>query len=99
MNALHALRFHYNHLLLQIGIKGLQTVKPQIQTEVQSFSHANGNKESFDNSGGINIEARMAAPRDNFDEDADAADWVVDNLKFSIKKPVNFCFSLFTNIS
>ena len=68
-------------------MEGLQTLKPQVQRGIlQDVSPANGFKESFETLGGINLEVRMVISEDNFDNEM--VNWVVENLKFSVKQPV-----------
>ncbi|XP_010545568.1 PREDICTED: uncharacterized protein LOC104817894 [Tarenaya hassleriana] len=72
-----------------VGVEGLQTLKPQVQ-KLASTSNgflANG----YDNgqkSGGINIEAHIAASVDDDSVHDDALNWVAESLKFSVRQPV-----------
>lgn len=86
---------------LQIDIEGLQTLKPQYQGEILIAGvNSNGIKENFQMNEGINLEVRMVISED--DVDSEMAKWMVENLKFSVKKPVNilnhisFCFPCFS---
>lgn len=66
---------------------GLQTLKPQVQKDLQpGVLPANGIKESAGSSGGINVEVRMVISEDNAENEMDK--WMVENLKFSVKEPV-----------
>ncbi|XWS27897.1 hypothetical protein CRYUN_Cryun25bG0019500 [Craigia yunnanensis] len=73
--------------LVTVSVEGLQTLKPQAQRGIlQDVSPANGFKESFETLGGINLEVRMVISEDNFDNEM--VNWVVENLKFSVKQPI-----------
>lgn len=68
-------------------MEGLQTLKPQAQRGIlQDVSPTNGFKESFEAMGGINLEVRMVMSEDNVENEM--VNWVVENLKFSVKQPV-----------
>ncbi|KAI3410626.1 Chorein_N domain-containing protein [Psidium guajava] len=73
--------------LVIIDIEGLQTLKPQYQGEILVAGvHSNGIKETFQMNEGINLEVRMVISED--DVDSEMAKWMVENLRFSIKKPI-----------
>lgn len=46
---------------------------------------ANGIKETVE-TGGINVEARIVISEDNVDDEM--VNWIVENVKFSVKEPV-----------
>eukprot|EP00258_Populus_trichocarpa_P028792 XP_024444811.1 uncharacterized protein LOC18095895 isoform X1 [Populus trichocarpa] len=70
--------------LVTVGVEGLQTLKPQGQKGIST--PANGIKEVVETSGGINLEVRMVASEENIDDEM--AKWAVENLKFSVKQPI-----------
>ncbi|XP_022753173.1 uncharacterized protein LOC111301632 isoform X2 [Durio zibethinus] len=73
--------------LVTVSVEGLQTLKPQAHRCIlQDVSPANGFKESFETLGGVNLEVRMVISEDNFDNEM--VNWVVENLKFSVKQPI-----------
>lgn len=72
---------------LQVGVQGLQILKPISQKDVpSSMLTANGVKEFTDAVGGISLEVDLILCEDNVDDEM--ANWEVQNLKFSIKQPV-----------
>jgi len=74
---------------LQVDIEGLQILKPQYHGEMLIAGvHSNGIKETFQMNEGINLEVRMVISED--DVDSETAKWMVENLKFSVKKPVKY---------
>ncbi|XP_052301594.1 uncharacterized protein LOC7470926 isoform X3 [Populus trichocarpa] len=70
--------------LVTVGVEGLQTLKPQGQKGVSM--PANGIKEVVETSGGVNLEVCMVALEENIDDEM--ANWAVENLKFSVKQPI-----------
>ncbi|KAH9803349.1 Chorein N domain-containing protein [Citrus sinensis] len=73
--------------LVTVSVDGLQTLKPQVQKDLQpGVLPANGIKESAGSSGGINVEIRMVISEDNAENEMDK--WMVENLKFSVKEPI-----------
>ncbi|XVE80292.1 hypothetical protein DITRI_Ditri14bG0128300 [Diplodiscus trichospermus] len=73
--------------LVTVSVEGLQTLKPQAQRGIlQDVSPTNGFKDSFETVGGINLEVRMVISEDNCDNEM--VNWVVENLKFSVKQPI-----------
>ncbi|KAK9209565.1 hypothetical protein WN944_001932 [Citrus x changshan-huyou] len=73
--------------LVTVSVDGLQTLKPQVQKDLQpGVLPANGIKESAGSSGGINVEVRMVISEDNAENEMDK--WMVENLKFSVKEPI-----------
>jgi len=72
---------------LQVGVQGLQILKPHLQKGIpSSMLIANGGKESTDAVGGIGVEVRLILGAENVDDEL--ANWEVENLKFSVKQPV-----------
>jgi hypothetical protein len=72
---------------LQVGVEGLQTLKPQGLKGIHpSVLPANGIKETAETFGGINLELRLVIAEDSMDDEL--AKWGVENLKFSVKQPV-----------
>ncbi|KAJ6980134.1 hypothetical protein NC653_028073 [Populus alba x Populus x berolinensis] len=70
--------------LVTVGVEGLQTLKPQGQKGVSM--PANGIKEVVETSGGVNLEVCMVASEENIDDEM--ANWAMENLKFSVKQPI-----------
>ncbi|KAG5235642.1 UHRF1-binding protein [Salix suchowensis] len=70
--------------LVTVGVEGLQTLKPQGQKGVSML--ANGMKEVVETSEGINLEVSIVASEENIDDEM--ANWAVENLKFSVKQPI-----------
>lgn len=65
----------------------MQILKPHTQNCNPSKKLiANGVKDVIDTVGGIGVEVRMILSED--DADDEMANWVVENLKFSVKQPV-----------
>lgn len=72
---------------IQVGVDGLQTLKPHAQKSIHSaVLPVNGFKETVETSGGINLEARIVASEDTVDDET--VKWIVENVKFSVKEPV-----------
>lgn len=73
---------------MQVGVEGLQTLKPQVETNihtVDSPESANGESD-MKKAEGVNVEARMVVSEDGL---IDATgNWTVENLKFSVEQPV-----------
>ncbi|KAL3576783.1 hypothetical protein D5086_022066, partial [Populus alba] len=70
--------------LVTVGVEGLQTLKPQGKKGVSM--PANGIKEVVETSGGVNLEVCMVASEENIDDEM--ANWAMENLKFSVKQPI-----------
>lgn len=70
-------------------MEGLQTLKPQARkgTNLQPVLPANGVKGSLEMTGGINVEAHIVTSADDANEDM--VNWVVENVKLSVKQPVS----------
>lgn len=67
-------------------------MKPHAQKEILlPTSYTNGIKETAQISDGVDVEARMVISEEN--GRGEMAEWMVENLKFSVKKPVNIYFS------
>ncbi|XP_031379803.1 uncharacterized protein LOC116194995 isoform X1 [Punica granatum] len=70
-----------------VSIEGLQAVKPHAQKEILlRASQTNGIKETVQTSGGVDVEARMVISDEN--GQGEMGEWMVENLKFSVKKPI-----------
>ncbi|XP_010240956.1 PREDICTED: uncharacterized protein LOC104585692 isoform X2 [Nelumbo nucifera] len=65
---------------ITVGVEGLQALKPHA-----SFS-SRGAKGTGGYSGGVNLEVRIVVSEDV--EESEMAKWVVENLKFSVKQPI-----------
>ncbi|XP_057414931.1 uncharacterized protein LOC130709560 isoform X2 [Lotus japonicus] len=73
--------------LVTVGVQGLQIMKPHTQKDTPSaMPIANGVKEFTDTVGGIGLEARLILCEENFDDEM--TNWEVENLKFSVKQPI-----------
>ncbi|CAK9321873.1 unnamed protein product [Citrullus colocynthis] len=73
--------------LVIISVEGLQTLKPQVQKNTHhNVPLLNGVNETVEPLGGINLEARMVVSED--DVDVEMANWIMENLKFSVKHPI-----------
>ncbi|XP_048235753.1 uncharacterized protein LOC8280713 isoform X2 [Ricinus communis] len=77
-------RHKYPVDLVTVGVEGLQILKPLGQNGI-SLSE-NEMKEVVETSGGINLEARLVMSEESVDDEM--ATWVVENLKFSVKHPI-----------
>lgn len=74
-------------LNMQVGVQGLQILKPHTQKKVpSSMVIANGVKELNDTIGGIGLEVRLILCEENVDDET--TNWEVENLKFSVGQPV-----------
>jgi len=72
---------------LQVGVQGLQILKPHLQKDFpSSVLIANGGKEFTNGVGGIGVEVRLILGGENVEDEM--ANWEVENLKFSVKQPV-----------
>ena len=72
---------------LQVGIEGLQILKPNAAKGIlQSGFPVEGVKEPFETSGGINCEVRILVPEEDAHDVIEK--WMVENFKFSVKQPV-----------
>ncbi|KAK8706084.1 hypothetical protein V6N13_049661 [Hibiscus sabdariffa] len=73
--------------LVTVSVEGLEAFKPQARKSIlQNASSANGFNESFEILGGINLEVHLLICEDNVENEM--IDWVVENLKFSVKQPI-----------
>ena len=75
-------------MFIQVGVEGLQTLKPQQhKKELQT----NGHKETIESHhGGVNLESHIVLSEDNNNDDGinGVIKWIVESLKFSVKHPV-----------
>ncbi|KAF8391482.1 hypothetical protein HHK36_023787 [Tetracentron sinense] len=70
-----------------VGVEGLRALKPQVRKDILlSGVSLKGFKGTVENYGGINLEVRMVISEDK--ENVEMAKWVVENLKFSVKEPI-----------
>ncbi|KAF8414078.1 hypothetical protein HHK36_002077 [Tetracentron sinense] len=70
-----------------IGVEGLQALKPQVRKDIpQAGVSLKGIKGTVENSGGVNLDIRMVISEDT--DNVDMAKWVLENLKFSVKQPI-----------
>ncbi|XP_077243494.1 amino-terminal region of chorein [Tasmannia lanceolata] len=70
--------------LLTVSVEGLQALKPHARNDILPSSvSSNG---ALGNCGGVNLEVRMVICEDN--EEFEMAKWVVENLRFSVKQPI-----------
>ena len=73
---------------IQVGVDGLQTLKPHAQKSIHTADlSSNGFKETAETSGGVNLEARIVTSENNVDDET--VKWIVENVKFSVKEPVS----------
>ncbi|XP_061341796.1 uncharacterized protein LOC133288116 isoform X1 [Gastrolobium bilobum] len=73
--------------LVTVGVQGLRILKPHTQKDIpSSILIANGVKEFTDTVGGIGLEVRLILCEDNVAEET--TNWEVENLKFSVKQPI-----------
>lgn len=78
---------HTFYEFVQLGVEGLQTMKPHAQKGINSaISPANGIRETSETFGGINLEVQVVISEDNVDEEM--VKWIVENVKLSVKQPV-----------
>ncbi|PNY03691.1 hypothetical protein L195_g000098 [Trifolium pratense] len=78
---------HHPVELVTVGVQGLQILKPHIQKNIpSSVVIGNGVKEFIDTVGGVGLEVRLILSEENVDDET--ANWEVENLKFSVKQPV-----------
>ncbi|KAF3779944.1 UHRF1-binding protein 1-like [Nymphaea thermarum] len=83
-----ALAKKYPLELVTVSVDGLQAIKPQVRSQT---SQANGDTSkhvsaSSRNGGGISLEAHLVLAED--EETMDMTNWVVENLKFAVKEPI-----------
>ncbi|KAG4971903.1 hypothetical protein JHK82_037572 [Glycine max] len=73
--------------LITVGIQGLQILKPHLQKDIPSSTPiANGGKGFTNTVGGIGVEVRLILGGENVDDEM--VNWEVENLKFSVKQPI-----------
>lgn len=79
---------------LQVGVEGLQALKPHCKNAVFKQERARGCQVNTDGKTigntdsveGVDIEVCLVLPED---ESAEAGRWIVENIKFSVKQPVS----------
>ncbi|KAF7822861.1 UHRF1-binding protein 1-like [Senna tora] len=73
--------------VVTVGVEGLQILKPHTRKGNPSMELTkNGVKEFIDTVGGIGLEVRMLLCENDVDDEM--ANWLVENLKFSVKQPI-----------
>ncbi|KAJ4976805.1 hypothetical protein NE237_001911 [Protea cynaroides] len=73
--------------LVTVGVEGLQALKPQARKEtLNTGASSGGTNRTVGNSGGVDLEVRMVVSEDS--ENIEMAQWMVENLKFSVKQPI-----------
>ncbi|CAH2080631.1 unnamed protein product [Thlaspi arvense] len=73
--------------LVTVSVGGLQILKPQLQKcTFQDGLPLQMPKGAIDVYGGVNVEVCIVISKDDFDEEM--VKWVVENLKFSVKQPI-----------
>jgi hypothetical protein len=83
-------------LNMQVGVQGLQILKPRIQKNIpSSVVIGNGVKEFTDTVGGVGLEVRLILCEENVDDET--TNWEVENLKFSVPQPVMRIIDLITS--
>ncbi|KAF2314237.1 hypothetical protein GH714_024382 [Hevea brasiliensis] len=69
--------------LVTVGVEGLQILKPLGQ---KGISVSENGVKQVETSGGINLEVHMVMSGENIDDEMPT--WVLENLKFSVKQPI-----------
>ncbi|KAL7103507.1 hypothetical protein ACP275_08G183600 [Erythranthe tilingii] len=74
--------------LITVGMEGLQILKPTARAENGLLQNGSleTKKQIVDKSGGINVAVDIVTSEEDFDDST--AKWVVENLKFSVDKPI-----------
>ncbi|KAL9257867.1 Bridge-like lipid transfer protein family member 3B-like protein [Drosera capensis] len=76
---------HYPVDSVVIGIEGLETLKPQVQTESSEAEfHVNGIEQKV--TGGVNLEVCMAISEHDSHDEIDK--WMMENMKLSVQRPI-----------
>lgn len=71
-------------------MEGLQILKPRSPHSIRQDSPEGPFKETAERFGGMNIEVDVVNCEDDIDDGM--GKWIVENLKFSVKQPVQrFC--------
>lgn len=71
---------------MQVGVEGLQILKPLARKGILENGIAEKGDEQIVETCGVNAEADIVISQDDVDDGG--AQWVVNNLKFSVKQPV-----------
>lgn len=72
---------------MQVGVEGLQILKPQAQKHIlQDGLPLEGRKEAVHSPGGINLESSIVLSHD--DVNLEMVKWTVENFKFSVNQLV-----------
>ncbi|OVA11167.1 UHRF1-binding protein 1-like [Macleaya cordata] len=72
--------------LVTVGVEGLQAIKPQTRRDILEDGVSSKGIKGSGNCGGVNLEVRMVSSENN--ENTEIPTWVVENVKFSIKQPI-----------
>ncbi|KAJ8542939.1 hypothetical protein K7X08_005462 [Anisodus acutangulus] len=72
--------------LITVGMEGLQILKPRSPHSIRQDSPKGPLKETADRFGGMNIEVDIVNCEDDIDDGM--GKWIVENLKFSVKQPI-----------
>ncbi|CAN4102772.1 unnamed protein product [Withania somnifera] len=72
--------------LITVGMEGLQILKPRSPHSIRQESPEGPLKETADRFGGMNIEVDIVNCEDDIDDGT--GKWIVENLKFSVKQPI-----------
>ncbi|WCJ31296.1 hypothetical protein M5689_012801 [Euphorbia peplus] len=76
-------RLKYPVELVSVGVEGLQILKPKAE---RGISLPNNGTVQVEACGGINLEVRMVMSEESVENEM--ATWAVENLKFSVKEPI-----------
>ncbi|KAK1261228.1 hypothetical protein QJS04_geneDACA019089 [Acorus gramineus] len=77
--------------LVTVGVEGLRALKPHAKVSTHkkpgiSSKSIRGTTGAVENCGGVNLEACMVIAEE--DESIETAKWAVENVKFSVKEPI-----------
>ncbi|CAN4104077.1 unnamed protein product [Withania somnifera] len=70
----------------RVGMEGLQILKPRSPHSIRQDSPEGPLKETAERFGGMNIEVDIVNCEDDIDEGT--GKWIIENLKFSVKQPI-----------
>ncbi|MCD7463908.1 hypothetical protein HAX54_051685 [Datura stramonium] len=72
--------------LITVGMEGLQILKPRSPHSIRQDSPKGPLKETAERSGGMNVEVDIVNCEGDIDDGT--GKWIVENLKFSVKQPI-----------
>ncbi|KAF3656570.1 putative autophagy-related protein 18f-like [Capsicum annuum] len=72
--------------LITVGMEGLQIIKPRSPHSIRRDSPEGPLKETAERFGGMNVEVDIVNCEDDVDDGM--GKWIVENLKFSVKQPI-----------